>query len=258
MTWITANFPNLTEQAKKRVVAGTTTRLGGVSQGAYVGLNLATHVTDELIAVTTNRAILRDQLNLPSEPFWLNQTHSTSVIELPYQYRHHPANNKDSVIEADAAYTKLANHVCTVMTADCLPLLIVNSDATEVAAVHAGWRGLANGIVTNTIDSMASNPAELHVWLGPAIGAKAFEVGAEVKAQFVAKNEANMQAFSAVKEDKYLCDIFALARLELEAKGVNYVSGGDHCTVEDKALFYSYRRDGQTGRMASLIWLNND
>lgn len=258
MTWITANFPHLAEAAQKRVVAGTTTRLGGVSQGTYTGLNLATHVNDELKAVTTNRAIVREQFNLPSEPFWLNQTHSTEVIELPYQYRHHPATNKDSVIEADASFTKLANHVCAVMTADCLPLLIVNSDATEVAAIHAGWRGLVNGIVTNTIESMSSAPADLHVWLGPAIGAKAFEVGAEVQQQFVAKNKLNAKAFSSIKEDKYLCNIFALARLELEAKGVNYVSGGDHCTVEDKTLFYSYRRDGQTGRMASLIWLNKD
>ena len=204
MTWITASFPHLAELAKQRVVAGTTTRDGGVSKAQYEGLNIATHVTDDITSVITNRAILREQLNLPTEPYWLNQTHSTNVVEIPYQYRHHPANNKDSVIEADACFSKLENHVCAVMTADCLPLLLVNSTATEVAAIHAGWRGLANGIVSKTIDAMSSSAADMHVWLGPAIGPEAFEVGAEVKQQFIAQNSNNEQAFTASKEGKYL------------------------------------------------------
>lgn len=258
MTWITASFPHLTEQAKTRVVAGTTTRVGGVSQGNFAGLNVATHVSDDLKAVTTNRAILREQLGLPTEPYWLNQTHSTTVVEIPYQYRHHPANNKDSVIEADASFTKLDEHICTVMTADCLPLLIVNEQADEVAAIHAGWRGLANGIIANTIHAMTSSPQDLHVWLGPAIGANAFEVGPEVKAQFVAANKDNSKAFKQAKEDKFLCDIYKLARTELAKLGVQHISGGEHCTVNDEEHFYSYRRDGQTGRMASLIWLTKD
>lgn len=258
MTWITASFPALSDEMNKRVVAGTTTRENGVSQGDYSGLNLATHVADDVKAVTTNRAILRELHKLPTEPYWLNQTHSTNVVELPYQYRHHPANNKDSVIEADAAFTKLANHVCAVMTADCLPLLMVNSKATEVAAVHAGWRGLANGIIAKTIESLSSDAAEIHVWLGPAIGPSAFKVGAEVKEQFVVANAQNEQAFTALKDGKYLCDIYSLARIELAAAGVKHVSGGELCTVNDSDRFYSYRRDGQTGRMASLIWLEGE
>lgn len=256
MIWITAKFPYLNESVKTRVVAGTTTRTGGVSQGNYTGLNLATHVSDELKAVTTNRAILREQLNLPTEPYWLNQTHSATAVALPYQYRYHPANNHDSVTEADASHTKLADHICTVMTADCLPLLIVNTDVTEVATIHAGWRGLVNDVIANLVESMSSPAAELHVWLGPAIGPESFEVGSEVKTQFVAKNPQHEQAFFPTKENKYLCDIYKLAKLELEKIGVKYISGGEHCTVKEKEHFYSYRRDGQTGRMASLIWLN--
>lgn len=257
MTWITANFPDLPEQAKARVVAGTTTRTDGVSVDCYAGLNLANHVGDEIKNVAANRAILRDQLALPSEPYWLNQTHSATVIEIPYQYRYNPSAGKDSILEADASYTKLVNHVCTVMTADCLPLLIVDEEATKVAAIHAGWRGLAQGIIQSTIDALAIQTDKLHVWLGPAIGPSTFEVGTEVKDAFVAKEPANIEAFVATSPNKFLCDIYQLAKQELSSLGIKHISGGEFCTVSDAQKFYSYRRDGQTGRMASLIWLND-
>lgn len=255
MTWITANFPDLSEATRSKIAAGTTTRFGGISTDQYQGLNIAAHVGDSTKNVAANRAILRDQLSLPSEPYWLNQTHSTIAVEVPYQYRPHPAGNIDSMIEADAAYTRLINHVCVVMTADCLPLLIVDDEATEVAAIHAGWRGLAGGIIANTVESLNKPADKLHVWLGPAIGAKSFEVGEEVKQAFVERNIENEQAFIATKPEKFVCDIYQLAKIELAKLGVKHVSGGEHCTVLQTEQFYSYRRDGQTGRMASLIWL---
>jgi len=257
MTWITANFPNLSESSSSKVVAGTTTRLGGVSQTPYTGLNLATHVDDDIKDVLTNRAILREQQALPNEPYWLNQTHSSTVIELPYQYRSYQDGENRAIIEADASFTKLKEHVCAVMTADCLPLLIVDDKAEKVAAIHAGWRGLADGIISTTITAMKTHPESLHVWLGPAIGPKAFEVGAEVREAFVKTNQENENAFVQTQENKYLCDIYKLATNELKALGISFISGGEHCTVTEADLFYSYRRDGQTGRMASLIWINN-
>lgn len=255
MTWITANFPNLSEQVRNKVVAGTTTRVGGISAGDYAGLNIAAHVGDDSKNVAANRAILREQLSLPSEPYWLTQTHSKVAVEIPYQYRPHPSGDKDSMIDADAAFTKLARHVCAVMTADCLPLLIVDDAATEVAAIHAGWRGLADGVITSTVEAMNRPAKSLHVWLGPAIGPTSFEVGAEVKQTFVDLKPENEVAFLPAKPGKFLCDIYQLARLELKRLGVEHISGGEHCTVLNPELFYSYRRDGQTGRMASLIWL---
>lgn len=255
MTWITANFPDLSEQARSKIAAGTTTRVGGISVDEYQGLNIASHVGDSITNVAANRAILRDQLELPSEPYWLNQTHSTIAVELPYQYRAHPSGNIDSMIEADASYTHLINHVCVVMTADCLPLLIVDEEGTEVAAIHAGWRGLAGGIISNTIHELKNPADKLHVWLGPAIGAKSFEVGEEVKQAFVERDKENEHAFVATKPGKFVCDIYQLAKVELKKLGVTHISGGEHCTVLQSDEFYSYRRDGQTGRMASLIWL---
>ncbi|NVK25593.1 MAG: peptidoglycan editing factor PgeF [Gammaproteobacteria bacterium] len=262
MTWITANFPDLPASTLKRLSAFTTTRMGGSSSGQFDSFNLATHVGDELDAVYSNRALLREKRQLPSEPYWLNQTHSNTVIEIPYQYRGYTDGNIIAIIEADASYTALPNHICTVMTADCLPLLLVDSKGTKVAAIHAGWRGLANGIIEKTINKMAVETGDLHVWLGPAIGPDSFEVGEEVKQQFVALSALNRDCFVeqpqslATEPKKFLCDIYQLAKNKLNVLGVKHISGGEFDTVTELSLFYSYRRDGQTGRMASLIWLS--
>ena len=256
MTWITADFPNLPENVKQHLVAGTTTREGGVSIPPYASLNLATHVEDDMQDVQANRAILRDSLQLPSEPYWLNQTHSNIVIELPYQYRSAQNSKAISIIEADAAFTARPNHICCVMTADCLPVLIVDESGKKVAAVHCGWRGLANGVLINTLAALEVEGKNLHVWLGPAIGPEKFEVGAEVKQEFVSLTSKNSDCFAAQDNGKYLCDIYKLARLQLKDFGVVHISGGNYCTVKQEDKFFSYRRNGQTGRMASMIWFN--
>ena len=260
MTWITANFPELPETTKRKLTAFTTTRCGGSSRirsnAKYSSLNLATHVGDYLDVVYSNRALLRETAHLPSEPYWLNQTHSINVVELPYQYRGCSDGNVISIIEADASFTLLPEHVCVVMTADCLPILIVDEQAATVAAIHAGWRGLADGIIEKTILRLGVASKRLHVWLGPAIGATNFEVGQEVKDLFVQKSVTNETSFVAQpQQGKYLCDIYQLASNVLVELGIEHISGGEYCTVADDEQFYSYRRDGQTGRMASLIWL---
>lgn len=263
MTWITADFPNLPISVRQKISAGTSTRTGGVSTGEYHSLNIAAHVDDDPINIQTNRAILREQHSLPTEPYWLNQTHSNLVVELPDGYHHNYVKSGYKFVEADASYCRFSGHVCAVMTADCLPLLIVDEQANEIAAIHAGWRGLANGVIENTLTKFNAANQKLHVWLGPAIGPRAFEVGQEVKDQFVAKDMNNEMCFitsanCSIDSTKYLCDIYALAKVILNAAGVENISGGDYCTVSDQARFYSYRRDGQTGRMVSMIWLNNE
>lgn len=271
MTWITANFPFLAKSSADKVGAVTTTRENGVSLAPFNSLNLATHVADNLTHVRTNRAILRDGLysinhnHEQSEPYWLEQTHSVKVLELPQQYFYECATNQAP--EADASFTGKPNITCVVMTADCLPLLIVNNDATEVAAIHAGWKGLANGIVKNTINAMKSPNEQLHVWLGPAIGPNAFEVGEDVRQAFIQQSDSYSPCFSAkqsestktkpIKDRKYLADMYSLAKVQLNALGVTYISGGEYCTYSQPELFFSYRREGQTGRMASLIWIKN-
>lgn len=249
MNWILANFPNLPASTSNRVRAICTTKNGGVSSPPFDKFNLALHVQDDQKTVLANRAILREQAKLPSEPYWLQQTHSSEALIVPQSYQKHAIN------EADASITRNPNHVCAVLTADCLPLLITNTEGTEVAAIHAGWRGLANGIIDATIGKMVTSPEQLHVWLGPAIGPTAFEVGEDVFQTFTVMNDMNQACFVKVG-DKYLCNIYQLARIQLNSLGVGYVSGGDYCTFEKPELFYSYRREGVTGRMASLIWFN--
>ena len=220
----------------------------GKSEGKYKSFNLATHVNDETHSVNSNRDLL-DQF-LPSSPYWLNQTHSVDVIELPS-----PALN------GDASYTKDTNTVCVVQTADCLPLLVTNKKGTIVAAIHAGWRGLLNGVIENTIHKMNMSPNELLVWLGPAIGQKYFKVGADVKNNFCEKDQEAEKAFRAISDQKWLADIYYLAKLRLKASGVTDIYGGsvmdEYCTYANEADYFSYRRDGETGRMASLIWIES-
>jgi YfiH family protein len=226
--------------AHKNVKAFSTTRYGGVSHGKYQSLNLGLHVGDDPNLVQKNRSLLPNNQHIG----WLNQTHSVDVVELDGQ----------SVIplNADASYTSLPKQICAVMTADCLPILLCNIDGTEVAAIHAGWRGLASGIVENTLATLSSKPKTLLAWLGPAIGAKSFEVGEDVLRCFD-DNEKN--AFGKHhKQGKYWLDLHDLAIRQLNACGVTDITQYKQCTFTNDD-FFSYRRDGVTGRMATCIWI---
>jgi purine-nucleoside/S-methyl-5'-thioadenosine phosphorylase / adenosine deaminase len=197
--------------------------------------------------VRSNRERLRGALHLPDEPCWLNQVHGTAVVE---------AANWSVPPKADACIARAPGLVCAVMTADCLPVLFCSREGDRVAAAHAGWRGLAGGVLDSTVSSLGLPGGELLAWLGPAIGAEAFEVGDEVRIAFTARDAATMQAFCpSNRPDHWLADLYLLARLELARLGVAAVYGGGLCTLSDEARFFSFRRDGQTGRMASLIWL---
>ncbi|MFZ7274442.1 peptidoglycan editing factor PgeF [Avibacterium avium] len=233
--------------APANIHAFTTLRQGGVSQAPYDSFNLGDHVGDDKNSVKTNRTLLVEQFHLPQFPLFLNQTHSTRVIRLPYD-----GNNLD----ADAVYTNQPNQVCLVMTADCLPVLFTNQQGTEVAAAHAGWRGLCDGVLEQTIQQFQAEPQEIIAWLGPAIGQKSFQVGEEVRQQFIAQDPNAAQAFvpDSIEQGKYLADLYHIARLRLNKLGISQISGGEHCTYLEKTAFFSYRRDKQTGRMASLIW----
>lgn len=224
-----------------------TTRAGGVSTGPYAALNLGDHVSDDPAAVARNRALLR--ADLPAEPVWMRQVHGNVVAD---------ADCATGVPEADAAFARRPGTVCAVMTADCLPLLLCDQAGTVVAAAHAGWRGLAEGVVEATVQAMQTAPEKLLVWLGPAIGPQAFEVGEDVRQAFLKHDLQAGQAFVAhpSASEKWLADIYLLARQRLALLGVTRVYGGGLCTYSDKNRFYSYRRDGATGRMASLIWLD--
>ncbi len=233
-------------RAPAAVRALVTTRHGGVSEGVYSSLNLGLHVGDDPERVAHNRAIVRAKL--PAEPLWLEQVHGTTVVAAD--------EAAGAVPRADAAVARAPGVVCAVMTADCLPILLCDRAGTVVAAAHAGWRGLAAGVVEATVARMGVPASALMAWLGPAIGPRAFEVGAEVREAFVAIDRAASEAFvPAAKAEKWLADLDRLARLRLARLGVTAVSGGGACTFEDADRFFSYRRDGATGRSASLIWL---
>lgn len=229
------------------VHAGSTTRGGGVSTGAYAGLNLGDHVGDEPRRVARNRALVQAALDLPAAPRWLTQVHGCAVAQgeraVPGQL-------------ADAVMTRRPAVVCAVLTADCLPLLICDRRGRAAAAVHAGWRGLAAGVIERTLEALGEAPADLLVWLGPAIGPAAFAVGPEVRAAFLAADPGVASAFRPGPGDRWLADLYALARARLARAGVMRVFGGDYCTWSDPGRFFSFRRDGVTGRMASLIWLS--
>lgn len=230
--------------APARVRTLQTTRLGGASVSPWHGFNLGTHVGDDPAAVAANRAELQEQL--PGTPVWLNQVHGITVID---------AATAQGTPDADAAVARTPGAVCVVMTADCLPVLLTDRDGTVVGAAHAGWRGLCGGVIEATVEAMAVPAASLMAWLGPAIGPDAFEVGGEVRRAFMEVDPASAAAFTAIDDDKYLADIYLLARQRLARLGITAVYGGHFCTVIDRSRFFSYRRDGVTGRMASLIWL---
>ncbi|MGR9085857.1 MAG: peptidoglycan editing factor PgeF [Gammaproteobacteria bacterium] len=229
--------------APENIRAASTTRTGGVSTGAYSSLNTALHVGDDRDRVLRNRQIIKTLLDLPSEPAWLEQVHGARVVK---------AAAGNSRKQADASYTDESGIVCAVMTADCLPLLLCADDGSQVAAVHAGWRGLLAGVIGNAVDTFDGKG--VMVWLGPAIGPDSFEVGSEVRDAFLEANEAMSLAFKPSVSGKWLADIYRLARIALADRGVTRVYGGSFCTVTDSDRFYSYRRETTTGRMATLIW----
>lgn len=237
----------------KHVRAITTTRRGGVSQAPYDSFNLGLHVNDDPNHVFQNRQALASYCQVPAHGLqWLNQVHGSNVCE---------AQADGVVREADASFTRAKNTVCAIMTADCLPVLLCDKQGLQVAAVHAGWRGLSAGVIEATLSTFP-RPHEVSAWLGPAIGSSAFEVGQDVVDAFVSSAdphhlEATIQAFtpSLAAESKWWANLNALARIRLQLLGVNDIFGGEHCTWKDHENFYSYRRSGETGRMASLIWL---
>jgi len=232
--------------APANVRAMVTTRVGGVSHAPYDSFNLAIHVGDDPAAVRENRARLRTALVLPAEPLWLKQVHGVAVVD---------AARAGIEPEADGAFAAQPGTVCAVLTADCLPVLLCNRAGTKVAALHAGWRGLAGGVIEAGVQALGVPGNELLAWLGPAIGPEAFEVGPEVRTAFIQQDAQAAQAFRTARDGKYLADIYLLARQRLQRLGVAAVYGGWFCTVTDGAHFFSYRRDGATGRMAALVWL---
>ena len=240
--WITPDWP-----APRNVRTLFTTRKGGVSSGNYTNLNLGDHVGDDPSAVKQNRALLRNVL--PGEPRWLKQVHGTVPIQV---------DHVDSVVEGDAAFSQRPNTVCAVLVADCLPVLLCDHAASVVGVAHAGWRGLAAGVIERTVASMTpmnGKQTSLMAWLGPAIGPTYFEVGDEVRQAFIERDKNAALAFAPRANGKWLADLYLLARQRLTAVGVTEVYGGSECTVSDPARFFSYRRDSNTGRMAGLIWL---
>ena len=222
-----------------------TTRQGGVSKGVFASLNLGLHVGDNPQHVLHNRALVQQAVPVPMA--YLNQTHSTDVVRA--------ADSIEQPQNADASWDDTGKAACTVMTADCLPVLFCHQSGNVVAAAHAGWRGLAGGILQNTVRAMGVPTHEIMAYLAPAIGAESFEVGGDVQAAFCAPNPDAQSCFAPLGNGKYLADIYGLARQILQQAGVSRISGGHFCTVKESDRFFSYRRDGQTGRMASAVWI---
>jgi len=236
--WIPADWP-----APDTVVAGTTIRVGGASTGVFESLNLGAHVGDDPAAVAENRSRFVTMRDLPGEPDWLTQVHGTAVR----------VAGEPSAAEADAAIARHPAAVVAVLTADCLPILLCARSGDEIAAIHGGWRGLAAGVITSTLSRMATAPDALMAWLGPAISQSAFEVGDEVRQVFVDLVAAAGECFESNEQGRWQADLYGLARLQLRMAGVGAVYGGEYCTHGDSSRFFSYRRDGECGRMASFV-----
>jgi YfiH family protein len=232
--------------APPHVRALQTTRIGGTSLPPYNSLNLGNHVGDSPLAVARNRMLLSSVL--PSEPVWLEQVHGAAVAD---------ADAASCLPQADACIARHHDAVCVVMTADCLPVLLCDNKGTVVGAAHAGWKGMVAGVIEATVDAMNVGPQELLVWLGPAIGRQSFEVGPEVRDQYVENDKRADAAFVPSQDGKWLADLYALATLRLNSLGIDNVYGGGFCTYRDRERFFSYRRDGMTGRMGSFIWLSS-
>ncbi len=248
IAWLTPGW-----DAPGNVHAWSTLRGGGFSAEPFASLNLAQHVGDDPERVRANRAALRAAAHLPAEPLWLEQVHGIDVVE----HVGAPALAAAVPPRADAAVTFAPGRVCVVMTADCLPALFTDRAGTRVGVAHAGWRGLAAGVLEATVAALRCPPDQLLAWLGPAIGPLAFEVGAEVREEFLRLNPDNAAAFQRNPAGRYQADLYALARRALARAGVQHVTGGDRCTQRESGDFFSYRRDGgRTGRMATLAWLS--
>ncbi len=236
--------------APKNIKAYTTTRLGGYSQPPYHTFNLSLATCDYQELVLKNRAKLKQDLSLPENPFRLKQEHTSTVIMIGQDRLSTP-------VVADASYTKISGKICAVLTADCVPILVCDLDGKIVAAIHAGWKGIANGVVESTIKAMDSDPAKLLAWLGPAIGPKAFQVNEDLIEIFCNQDDQNRSAFTQINND-FFANIYQLASICLHRVGITKIYGGEYCTFTQDNLFYSYRRDGEkSGRMASLIWLES-
>jgi len=231
------------------IQAYSTLRQCGFSESPYDSFNLAAHVDDNPEHVQKNRDHLKALLHLPTEPIWIQQTHSTiASVAVP--------ENRGK--EADATFTNQPNQVCIVLTADCLPILLCDHKGTKVSAIHAGWRGLFNGIIAETLKKMDCKKTEILAWLGPAIGPTAYEVGNEIRDIFMQSDTLSHSAFTPSKNGRWMCNLYAIARIQLQKQGIHSIYGGTHCTYSDAHNFFSYRRDGiKTGRMATLIWIND-
>jgi len=233
----------------KRVKVYSSTRVGGVSEPPFDTLNLGTHVKDKLQHVLENRARVVKAIQAPSQPQWLDQVHGSDVAFIDCY------SEQNQALEADGAFTRDTGRVLCVGTADCLPVVISNSDGSAVSVVHAGWRGLASGVLQSAVAHFDETD-QLHAWLGPAIGPDAFEVGKDVVDLFLSGNQKNASAFKPKGGGKFLADIYALARLALTRHRPFIITGGEHCTVTQAALFHSHRRDGvASGRMATFAWI---
>ncbi|MDA8225684.1 MAG: peptidoglycan editing factor PgeF [Betaproteobacteria bacterium] len=239
--WIYPDWP-----APARVKSLVTTRGNGVSRGVYAGLNLGDHVGDDPIDVAQNRTLLREML--PSDPVWLRQVHGATVAY---------ADHLRETVEADAAVAHRNQTVCAVLTADCLPVLFCATDGSVVAAAHAGWRGLLAGVLEQTLDVMGLPAEQVMAWMGPAIGPEDYQVGNEVRQAFVSDFAQSAAGFKGCGSGKWLADMYTLARQRLQRAGVTRIYGGGFSTYAEPVRFYSHRRDGVTGRMASLVWIDD-
>jgi YfiH family protein len=255
MTSLALLLPNW--PAPGRVRAAFTLRAGGVSDGAYASLNLGRHVGDDALAVAENRRRVISGLQLPAEPLWLTQVHGSTVLAADALPPDHAPLPGDPTPSADAALTRRSGRVLVVQVADCLPVLLAQRDGAAVAIAHAGWRGLAAGVLEATVAAFGVAGAELHAWLGPAIGPDHFEVGEEVRAAFCAHAGEAASAFVRNERGRWQCNLRQLARQRLYALGVESIHGEPRCTYSESDAFYSFRRDGVTGRMAALIWLGD-
>jgi YfiH family protein len=238
--WIVPDWPS-----PRSVRALVTTRAGGISRGPYASFNLGTRVGDDPAAVEHNRATLRS--HLPADPVWLQQVHGSDVVA---------AESASAIPRADGAVARTRHSVCVVLTADCVPVLLTHRSGGVVGVAHAGWRGLAGGVIEATLARMGVPSGEVIAWLGPGIGAGAYDVGRDVYDAFVMREPAMASAFEAHGDGKYRADLCAIARRRLATAGVAAVYGGGYCTYTDHARFYSYRRERTTGRFASLIWID--
>jgi YfiH family protein len=238
-SWISATWG-----APAWIRAGVTTRTGGFSKAPYDELNLASHVGDDASLVAKNRHYLQCLLRLKTDPVWLNQVHGNRII------------NADAIesLDADGAFTDTPGTVCTVMTADCVPVLLCNKSGTRVAAVHVGWKGFCTGVLDNALNVFAEDIPGIHVWIGPHISSRNYEVGDDVRTACLAKDSTLALAFSANNRGRWQADLERMIRHDLEKHGVGQIVSSGYCTFADRSRFYSYRRDGQSGRMATLVW----